>query len=153
MYVFLQQTKVTSVRAGELRVGPVGHKGELRVGQFLLIRGSCMVADPNYNLDAIDIDVLGKEEGSDEASHFGSGSCRPTRTGAGRFDFEMRLPAPRSPGDFQVAATTLARMHGLRAFYTAGVCRIRVLPSLGAPAPGRPVTERPPDEGRRKRAP
>lgn len=128
MYVHLQETKVTTVKAGELRVRPIASGGELRVGQILLIQGSCTLADPNYELDEICIDMLGNEEGSDEAAHFGNGSCRPTRRAACCFDFEIRLPAPRRPGVFKVEATTFARMQGLRAFYTAGVTRIRVLP-------------------------
>jgi hypothetical protein len=79
-------------------------------------------------MDEICIDMLGNEEGSDEAAYFGNGSCRPTRRAACCFDFEIRLPAPRRPGVFKVEATTFARMQGLRAFYTAGVTRIRVLP-------------------------
>ena len=145
LYVHLQETNVTSVKAGELRVGPVGDSGVPRVGQVLLIRGSCVVADANYILDEIDINVLGHEEGSDEASHFGHGTCKPTRRRdtIGGFDFQIQLLAPKRPGDFKVEATTFAKLHSLRAFYTAGVCRIHVQPALAGEKGVSSVIERP----------
>jgi hypothetical protein len=129
LYIHLRETNVTSVKAGELRIVPVGDNRPLRVGQTLLIRGSCTVSDPNYVLDEIDIDILGNEEGSDEASHFGYGTSKPTKNPSGGFDFQIQLPAPKRPGVFKVEATTLAKLHGFRAFYTAGVCEIRVQPA------------------------
>lgn len=134
LYVNLRETKVTSIQPGELMVGPVDGDGEMRVGQTLVFQGTCKVSDPTYVLNEINIGVIGQEEDSDEASHFGSGTCTPTRRRDGSFHFEIELPAPDRPGQFKVEASTCAKLHGFRAFYTAGLCRITVLPALGTVA-------------------
>lgn len=131
IFIRLEGTRVTSIKAGELKIITTdGKPGPFHQGEKLIMTGSYTVADPNYTLDELDVEILGTEEGSNEASLFGDLRCIPVRsmTQPGRFDFEAKLPAPLRAGTFTVRATAYASLHGFRGAYTAGRSILQVAP-------------------------